>query len=151
MDQKDLKYFKQATREFKKQFIIRSVKKYNGNVSLTSKKLGMTRNTLIINIEQLGIYKQIKDLSKNRIKRARKEIALHMKMYDKNRMIEAANKFQRAYMIKTLKAVKGNEAKAALLTGVHRNTIINKVRGLGLKGYLSNLRVDRKKAKAISR
>jgi len=151
MIQKDFMTLKQATREFKKKFIIKSVKKYNGNVSLTSKKLGITRNTLIINIDQLGIHKQIKELSKHRVKRSKKEIALHTKIYNKNLLLEAANRFQKRYMIKALKITKGNEAKAALLTDVHRNTVINKVSWLGLKGYLNNLRVQRRKARAVSR
>jgi len=147
MTEKSGKTMKEATRAFRKKFIIRCVRKYNGNVSLTAKKLGITRNTLIININQLGIHKDIKELSRNREKMARKEIAIHLELNGKNLLQEATNRFQKKYMIKALKATKGNEAKAALLTDVHRNTVINKVEWLGLKSYLKSLRVERRKAK----
>ncbi len=46
---------------------------------------------------------------------------------------DARNKFERQFIIGVLKKVNWNQSKAARLLGVHRNTLMLKIQGLGIK------------------
>jgi DNA-binding NtrC family response regulator len=49
-------------------------------------------------------------------------------------LTDARQSFEREYILRVLKRCQGNQAEAARLLKIHRNTLLNKMKSLGLKG-----------------
>ena len=131
---------KEATDEFKRKLILKMLGKYYGNVSFTAKKLGLCRNTLIIQIDKIKIHKETREISLRMGRDRRKGfIAKRARKEKKNLFKEKVYKFQRSFLKKALRYMKGNELRTAILLKIHRNTLINKVNYLNLKKYLQKI------------
>ncbi len=136
---------KEATDEFKRKLIFKMLEKYYGNVSFTAKKLGISRNTLIIQIDKIKMHKEVKMLSLRMGRKRRKGfVAKHARKVEKNLFKEKIYKFQRSFLKKALRYMKANEVKTAILLKIHRNTLINKVNYLNLNKYLNDVRTKRR-------
>lgn len=59
----------QASREFERQFILRSIESHRGNLSRSAEAMGVHRNTLRNKVNRLGIEDE--ELSKRRRRRRR--------------------------------------------------------------------------------
>ena len=60
------------------------------------------------------------------------ETDVHRKVEDTRGLIEARDRFERLYILSTLRKVDWNQSEAARVLGVHRNTLIKKISSLGL-------------------
>jgi DNA-binding NtrC family response regulator len=141
-----MKELREAIAEFKRGYLMKVVKANNGNISVTAKKLGNTRNTLIININMLKLKNEVKKVVveyrnlRKQLKRKPARITAGKVEYSKKNLLkEAANEFIKKYIKKAFKEMQGSVSKTAKMLKVHRNNIIYKINDFKLRDYLNEV------------
>jgi DNA-binding NtrC family response regulator len=54
-------------------------------------------------------------------------------LQEKDGLLKARDSFERQFILKALKRAQGNQSEAARILGIHRNTLIQKMKALDLR------------------
>ena len=75
----------------------------------------------------------VEDLPDNMLEAYREQIGVDITEVGESRYKEAIEEFRRAFIVRTLRITKGNQAHAARLLGLHRNTLIHHIRSMDIQ------------------
>ncbi len=75
----------------------------------------------------------VEDLPDNMLEAYREQIGVAITDVNESRYKEAIEEFRRAFIVRTLRITKGNQAHAARLLGLHRNTLIHHIRSMDIQ------------------
>lgn len=86
-----------------------------------------------ITVMHTGGEVSVEDLPENMLKAYQEHIGVDITEVGESRYKEAIEEFRRAFIVRALRITKGNQARAARLLGLHRNTLIHHIRSMDIR------------------
>jgi len=124
--------------KFKKDFLLRAIYFSKGNLTVTAKRLGVHRNTVLCLINQLKIDKTSCKLPVRNPS---------IKKSETNKLRKAIHDFEYSFLKYHIRKNGGFLMRTAREIGVHRNSINNKMTEYNLMPFINQCKTERRMKK----